>query len=421
MWLLLALVAQTAAIDATLAQRYFAEAEALSKQDGGKLWGVTLYGPMLLVDASSGVAVANQADAEGKLVRQGAVFVGSVPNDFPSANTATRWAGVAWTMILWPLPLDRTERGALMVHELFHRVQDQLGFAGGNPANAHLDTLEGRFLLQLEWRALRAALTSTGDSQQAALEDALVFRARRRELYPKAADEERSLEHNEGLAEYTGFKVGIADEAPARDLMVRRLNGAHLRPTFVRSFAYETGPAYGLLLDQCDPEWRTRLGTAADFLDILQAALGIELPDDLAGAVASRAERYDGHALRGTEQERDRTRQAQLAAYRATLVTGAVLELPPSAAMQYSFDPNELLPMDDLGTVYPHIQITDDWGSLAAQRGALLSADRKQLFVAAPRDPGQLGASANGWTMSLAPGWQLVPGPRPGDLRAARQ
>src|SRR5262249_53468844 len=159
------------------------------------------------VDPGSHAVVANQADREGKLKAEGEVFVGLLPVDFPTANTATRWAGVDWTMVQWPLPVATKERARLMLHELFHRVQPPLGLQVPAPPNQHLDSRDGRVLLQLEWRALREALKQSGDAQRSAIEDALVFRARREQLFATARLEERALEMNEGLAEYTGVKL----------------------------------------------------------------------------------------------------------------------------------------------------------------------------------------------------------------------
>ena len=69
-------VAQGAGIDLVKARQYFQEAQALCEKDGSKLWGVSLCSPMLLVDSQTRQLVASQADAEGKLTREGEVFVG---------------------------------------------------------------------------------------------------------------------------------------------------------------------------------------------------------------------------------------------------------------------------------------------------------------------------------------------------------
>src|SRR5690348_11266371 len=86
-------------IDLRLANRYFHEAETLWKQDGGRLWGRPLNGPLLFVDRKTRHVVASQADAEGCLRKEGSLFVGELPATVTVANTTTRWAGVQWIMV----------------------------------------------------------------------------------------------------------------------------------------------------------------------------------------------------------------------------------------------------------------------------------------------------------------------------------
>jgi hypothetical protein len=176
-------------IDTTVATQYFQEAQALCSQDNGKLWGVSLCGPMVFVERKTRAVVANQADREGILTKNGNVFIGKLPANVNIANTAIEWAGVKWTMVMFPLPEDKIRRGNLMVHELWHRVQNDIGFPGSGAANNHLDSRDGRVWLQLEWRALAAALTNRGKERRQAIADALLFRAYRRAIFPNAATE----------------------------------------------------------------------------------------------------------------------------------------------------------------------------------------------------------------------------------------
>ena len=181
------------AIDTTLAGQYLSRSRGRLQTDNGKLWGVSLCGPMLFVDRATRAVVANQADSEGRLKKDGQVFVGRLPEKELIANTSTRWAGVHWTMVMWPLPENKEARAKLMAHELFHRIQEQIGLPASNPSNNHLDSMEGRTLLQLEWRALRAALARSGAQRRAHAMDALVFRSHRRALFPEAGANERGL------------------------------------------------------------------------------------------------------------------------------------------------------------------------------------------------------------------------------------
>src|ERR1041385_4538114 len=95
--------AQHTGIDTKLAAQYFRQLKQTSERDGGKTWGVALYGPMMFVDPDTGNVVANQADLEHRLVAQNDVFVGKLPGEINRANTATDWAGVHWTMVMWPV------------------------------------------------------------------------------------------------------------------------------------------------------------------------------------------------------------------------------------------------------------------------------------------------------------------------------
>jgi len=95
-----------------------------------------------------------------------------------------------------------------MLHELFHRIQSDLGLnIAAGPAragNEHLDTFEGRVWLRLEWRALARALAQSGENRKRALSDAAAFRLMRRSQFANAAENERVEEIREGLAQYTG-------------------------------------------------------------------------------------------------------------------------------------------------------------------------------------------------------------------------
>jgi hypothetical protein len=166
------------------------------------LWGVSLCGPMMFVDPRTRSIVANQPDANGVLTLQNGVYIRVLPKSQNLANTATEWSGTHWTQMIWPLPEDQSERDTLMMHELFHRIQDQLKIPLGHGGdNAQLGTPDGRYYLQLEYRALARALNAdTDDERRAAVTDSLVFREERYRLFPHAAAEEKALELNEGLA-----------------------------------------------------------------------------------------------------------------------------------------------------------------------------------------------------------------------------
>ncbi|MCA1602271.1 MAG: hypothetical protein LC776_11720 [Acidobacteria bacterium] len=404
---------QNSSIDTTLAYQYFQEAQALCSRDNGRLWGVSLCAPMLFVDRQTRTVVANQADKEGILTKDGNVFVGMLPAKVNIANTALEWAGVKWTMVIFPLPKDKTRRANLMAHEAWHRIQNDIGFPSSGAANNHLDSRDGRVWLQLEWRALTAALSGRGKQRRQAIADALLFRAHRRTVFPQAASEEREMEMHEGLAEYTGVRLSGSPNLN-QYVVDTDLKEAASKQTFVRSFAYASGPAYGILLDETKPEWRKNLMKEDDLGSLLQKKLSIRVPQNTKQAAELRAKRYDGDELQASEIERENKRRKVLAEYRAKLVDSSVLVIP-IVKMSMQMNPGNLVPLEPLGTVYPDIRIVDAWGILTVTKGALIKSDFSKVHVSAPSNPSASPIQGDGWTLELNAGWTVTNGERKGD------
>src|SRR5580704_2330892 len=163
----LAASAQTAPpIDLTKAKDYFAEAKTYSDKDGGRLWGMKLYGAMFFVDPDTRFVVANEPDPDGVLHADGDFYVGTLPQSVIVSNAPTEWEGKRWTMLIWPtIPEDAVVRRIMFEHESFHRIQPALHLEATDTPSLHLDTPEGRLWMQLEWRALAAALAQHGPAQ----------------------------------------------------------------------------------------------------------------------------------------------------------------------------------------------------------------------------------------------------------------
>lgn len=385
----------------------FADAKAVCEADGGALWGVDLCTPILLVDPTTRTIHAARRGESDALKPEGDLFVGALPETVNIANTALDWDGVRWAMVMRPLPNEPTERRALLAHESWHGVQERLGLPGASPTPEHLSTTEARVLMRLEWRALSAALgAGEAGGRDQAIADALAFRTARRGMAGEGADQERQLEMNEGLAQYTGLRLSGGDAtAGAR----KALREAEAADTFVRSFAYASGPAYGLLLDQADSGWRRGLKGSDDLGVLLSAGANV-----VAGDAAAAEARYGGAEIRADEERRAAVARAVAAAWTARLVDGPRLTLP-FQSMQIAFNPGTLTALGDAGTVYPTLRVVDVWGILEVTDGALIDPNWSGATVAAPASAD--AREGPGWTLRLNPGWELGPGDRPGDFR----
>jgi hypothetical protein len=411
-FLLLLLGAATGAeaqVDPLLAQRYFVEATKLCERDAGRLWGVSLCGPMVIFDPTTGTRATSQPEPEGPPPR----FAGF-------ADGPVSWGGLRW--FAWPLYMlpkdDADVRQQLMLHGLFHRIQPGLEFMQGNSDgfNEHLDTFEGRLWMQLEWRALRRALESKGSDQTVAIADALAFRRERRRLFPGAADNERRDEIREGLASYTGLAGWASAPADARRAAAAALPTGEAPWSFVGNFEAASGPAYGVLLDELLPGWRGRLRSTSDLGDLLASAANGPSPMDLTAAVA----RYDGKALRTAEETRDRAQQVRVAELRKRFVDGPVLTMP--AGGSGTSDTRGSVGIPGVGTVlFNNFTLSAQWGRINADSGVLRSADGRTLSVPVA---GPLQGSilrGDGWSATLNAGWAVRPATRPGSFAIVRE
>jgi hypothetical protein len=342
---------------------------------------------------------------------------GDRPGILGFANAPVEWGGTTWVAYVWGFlsPDDPRQRAVLMLHELFHRIQPQLGLLTKTSAgNDHLDTLDGRYWLQLEWRALAEALRSS-PSRPLAVRDALAFRAARHALLPEAAEAERIQEINEGLAQYTGTALAAGSADDAASSAIAQLTQAEAQESFVSTFAYASGVGYGALLDQLSPGWTRRVRAASDLGRLLAEAAAVQAGENAAAA----ASRYDGPQLRAAEERRDAERKAQIAELRRRFVDGPVLVLP--WGRRATFDNRGATPMPGGGTIFRGYRVTDEWGTFETTTGVLVSRESGTLTVPVPKSVAGPELADDGWTLKVAPGWAVRPGPRPNDYQLVRE
>jgi hypothetical protein len=405
-----------AQVDRQRAQDFFEEARALCARDGGRLWGVSLCAPMVIGDARTQTFATSQPPPDAPR-----------PNTIGELNGPIQWGDTMWAAMTWETIANwpaRT-RGEAFLHESFHIVQMSKGIAtpdrgrlGPNTRseNEHLDAVDGRYWLRLEWRALGRALRDSGALRADAVREALAFRQARLARYPEHVVSEYFLDINEGLASYTQVVLAApsAEDAIARALEL--LAGAEGGESYVRTFAYHSGPAYGLLLDAAAPGWPRRMRSGDEPAELLMRALGVQpIPDAAAAAL-----RYGGAELRTIEEQRDRQRQARIDELRRRFVDGPVLVMPGGGSGLSNSLGAVVIP--DVGTIYFHTyRMTGPWGVLEATDGVLVSSDGRTRRLPAPVLRDETTVSGDGWTLTVAPGWVVRGGARLGDYEVVRR
>jgi len=373
-----------------------------------QIWVTDLYGPILLVNPNTRQLFANFSDSAGILKKDSKIYSGILPREINIANTAINWNGRRWAMIMLPLPVNKQDRINLLAHELFHVSQPSLGFQLFNTENNHLDQKDGRIYLRLELDALTKAMQATNKIElKTHLTNALTFRKYRYSLYPGADTTENLLELNEGLAEYTGFVISGRNNKQSIEHFVQSINTFLSNPTFVRSFAYQTVPVYGYLLVTTKKGWNREITIKTNLTDYFIKAFDISLPNDLKKTTEIILNQYSGEIIISEEKTREERTKKLIAEYKSKFITQPHFELV-FEQMNVSFDPRNIIPIEVKGTVYPNIRVTDNWGILTVENGALMSSNWDKISVTTPIKIENKNISGDGWTLELTDGYTVT-------------
>ncbi|MDR2913737.1 MAG: hypothetical protein LBV74_02720 [Tannerella sp.] len=383
---------------------FFNEIKVAAKKNTS-LWNNNLYGAILLVDPQTRQVFSNEPDTAGILKPEGDIYSGILPDNIIIANTAINWNGKRWAMIMLPLPQNKQARISLLAHESFHRVQPMLGFAIRDIVNNHLDDKDGRIYLRLELEALKKAIQASSKRElQQCLTDAMTFRKYRNMLYPDTDTTENLLELNEGIAEFTGLIIGGRSKKQMTDYFVNGINNFYTNPTFVRSFAYFTTPVYGYLLYGKNKNWNISITDSTNLTDCFIRAFHIDLPIDLKKSVDINSGNYNGKIIVQEEATREEKIKKLVAEYKYKFIESPHFELQ-FEKMNISFDPRNIMPIEDKGTVYPNIKVIDLWGILTIDNGALLSPDWDKISISNPVETEGKKVIGDGWTLELTDGY----------------
>jgi hypothetical protein len=385
---------------------FFNEIKAATKKNYN-LWNKDLYGAILLVDPQTRQVFANEPDTADILKSNGNIYSGTLPDNINIANTSINWSGKRWAMIMLPLPQNKQDRINLLAHELFHKAQPSLGFALYNTENNHLDQKGGRVYLRLELEALKKAIQSSSEKEKLQhLTNALIFRKYRNILFVGSDTTENLLEINEGIAEFTGTIISGRTKKQAAEYFVNGINTFFTNPTFVRSFAYFTVPVYGYLLYSKNKNWNKEVTIKTDLTNYFINAFNINIPTDLKKTVEDIADDYNGKTIIQAEAAREEKTKKLIAEYKSKFIEQPHFEIQ-FEKMNISFDPRNIIPIEDKGTVYQNIRITDLWGILTVENSALMSPNWDKISITNPTQTGGKKIIGDGWTLELTDGYMV--------------
>ena len=360
---------------------YFENLKKVSDADNGKLWGKTLYGPTMYVDVQTRNLVANQQNKENTLVQKGNLYFGQLPEDIIIANTLITYCDENWTCVIWDGNRDLLTQTHLLIHESWHRIQDKIGLPACGSSNQHLDETEGELLLKLELGILKDLLQNDSEGLTEGLRDAMTVRKYRQTIFPNG--NENQFECHEGMAEYTAFKLLPLDndnEAIRKGLVAAAIMKGIDNSGFGNSFAYLTGPAYGLLLDEVVPDWRNSIRSGKTIPDVISTVLAI--PDTVDNVEIERiSARYNVTDYLNKERIRLEARDKEDAELRARFSESTWLVIP-NDGINFGFNPGErLVAYDTIGVIYNTMQLKGGFGTIEVGNGIIRANDWSYFII----------------------------------------
>ncbi len=237
------------------------------------------------------------------------------------------------------------------------------------------------------------------------LRNALIFRNKRHSNIENK-NAENSLEINEGLAEYTAIMLSGRNDLQMISHFTNSVNQFYQNPTFVRSFAYQTIPIYGYLLSKEKNNWQREITKGTNLTDFFEKSFAISTITDGTFEQIAQENDYDYEKIKEKEKIRENERLAKIAEYKQKFLSDQTLKIY-FENMNISFDPRNITPLENIGTVYPNLRVTDNFGILTVENDALLSSDWSNVIVTAPTEITENMVKGTGWTLELNKGWKV--------------
>ena len=365
------------------ALRYFKAIEAICDHDNGKLWGKNLFGPIMFVERGTRRIIANKPDSEGLLKEKDGVFIGFYPKELILNTYPVNFGGTQFAMVPLPSEEDEYRIKTRAIHSLFHCFQENEGISSQSFNETNMDEKEARLWIKLEWKALRKALNSAGDNRQLAIRDALIFSGANRELYHKYAIEENRFENYEGLATFTYTMLCTNSHEEYKSRLFENLDRIYQMESYARSYGFIHGALYATLLSDKGFDFRKIKTDTFDLGNAVKELYNIELPVICRDVAGSLAVNYDIESINIEEAKRlEDIRESihkQVSTFTEKPVVFLELESP-----YFDFEPEDIHPLDTLGTLYNSMRVSDNWGKLTVDKGGcLVSNNFKYLRITA--------------------------------------
>lgn len=349
------------------------KAKALLTNDKGKLWGENIWHTAFLVLDFDNTIYTLKPIAGFKTTDSIIYFSKMQENELSFTNSVQEYKGTKYATILSSYLKDNS---ATIIHELFHTLQFKHKEFSGNPVS-YLDNYDARQWLRLEYQALRFTLQSMNSKESLQeiklhLKDALLFRKLRQTKYKEYLANELELETLEGLANYTGIQLSAIDNK--YEEAISQINEREASETYTRPFPYATGPAYGLIFDYLNIDWKKGLDRIYNFLDIYETQI-IREKIFINETIISQAKTRNHFQKIHQEELKRKTSQEKLISFYTKMLidkpTVSVTSIDENYGRTYNM--NGTISLDENRTIFSSIKGTakskEDFGNFYIKNG----------------------------------------------------
>ena len=387
---------------------YFKSIEEICNKDNGKIWGKNLYGPLMFVDRESRKIFANMPDNQGLLKLKDGIYTGLYPTELIIGNTNRDFGGVMFAIMPIPATEDEYRIKTRAITELFKRFENTRGIFSEMGNTRYLNQKNARFWLKLEWKALKSAISLTGEARTQALRDALIFRGARKELYKENESLENRIEISEGLPNFMSVKLCTENDEEYKAKLIEQIDMVYGFQSYSYAFGTLNGGLYSYFLNDKGFDFLSITNEDTDLGNIVREVYKIELPVILRDVAGSIALNYDIDGIYKEEELREAGIKARINEQLGTFTEKPVVYIDLYSPY-FGFEPEDVNPLDTLGTLYNTLRVSDNWGKLTVdQGGTLVSNNLKSIRITAKNiKETKTQITGDGWVLLLNPQWKL--------------
>lgn len=376
----------------------------ICKSDSGRLWGVNLHNNIAFIMDENNYVITNFQDSIRRLSEiKAGCFCGNLTDSLDDEIVKkAKWVFNRFR--------DRGdyENISMIIHDNFHSVQKKLSIAKSEYHNPHIDSLEARVSVRMEWYYIHKALYSENNLNH--IQKALFWRNYRRYLFPHYIHDENKFEIHEGLAMYT--EMYLMTKAYNKDLYEEAEKFYHklfknTDTKYMRSFGYCSGLLYGLALDKYPFEWRSLINSKSDLGIILADLSNIKNKFEI-DKLDLYCEDTIYKKIYNEEFERIQKNNNETDSINDCFENNTLLILEKTDGFNFSFNPSNLQMLNKNDMYLPYFKATDAWGSLIIEsNGGIINKSNVKIIAKNFIIKDGLIESKENWVLKLNEGWHL--------------